>query len=107
MNPMLSDDPDEYSTYALAHNPLGLKIEGTTNILGRGWPIVMVDGKWVDLETGKPGRACRRCGRPPLPTGEDACLGHIPGAVEACCGHGVEDGYILYANGSSEVLPRP
>lgn len=27
---------------------------------------------------------------------EDACLGHIPGAKYACCGHGITDAYIIY-----------
>ena len=32
---------------------------------------------------------CVRCGKPPTLEGHDACLGHIDGAVGACCGHGV------------------
>lgn len=30
----------------------------------------------------------------PLPDGEDACIGHIPGVKGACCGHGVDDPYV-------------
>ena len=30
------------------------------------------------------------------PDGHDACLGEIPGAAAACCGHGVTEDYILY-----------
>ena len=35
-------------------------------------------------------RPCPKCGRMPLLTGEDACLKHIDGIENACCGHGVE-----------------
>ncbi len=38
-----------------------------------------------------PERSCIRCGRPPLPEGYDACVGHIPGAISVCCGHGIEE----------------
>lgn len=39
-------------------------------------------------------RPCVRCGRMPTPDGYDACLGYVEGASSACCGHGVESGYI-------------
>ncbi len=39
-------------------------------------------------------RYCIRCGRMPTPEGYDACLGYIEGANSACCGHGIESGYI-------------
>lgn len=35
----------------------------------------------------------------PTKEGYDACLGRLPGVVAACCGHGVDDGYILFENG--------
>lgn len=41
-------------------------------------------------------RACILCCRMSTPEGYDPCLGKIPGAVSACCGHGVEPGYILW-----------
>jgi len=62
----------------------------------RGHPIAFHerDGVWVYGDTGEPiknhPRPCPRCGMPPTPEGHDWCLGHIPGAVSACCGHGVE-----------------
>ena len=40
-------------------------------------------------------RPCKRCGCNPTKDGYDACLGHIDGATSACCGHGVEKGYIV------------
>lgn len=42
-------------------------------------------------------RPCKYCGEPPTPEGYDACLGYLPGAEYACCGHGsVEDAYTIY-----------
>lgn len=40
-------------------------------------------------------RPCKRCGRVPTDEGYDACIGHIDGAVSACCGHGIEKPYII------------
>ena len=40
-------------------------------------------------------RPCKRCGKMPTAEGYDACLGHIEGAVSACCGHGVEPSYVV------------
>ena len=41
-------------------------------------------------------RPCAHCHLPPTPAGHDGCLGYIPGAISACCGHGVEQGYIVW-----------
>lgn len=38
---------------------------------------------------------CKRCGRKATKEGYDACLGYIEGATSVCCGHGVEEGFIL------------
>lgn len=40
-------------------------------------------------------RPCKRCGQTPTKDGYDACLGHICGVKSACCGHGVEEPYII------------
>ena len=67
---------------------------------------------WRYLDTGEPvtphserERPCPKCGKPPTPEGYDACLGHIPGAISACCGHGVYEGAIWYEDGRREKLP--
>ena len=52
------------------------------NEMGR-W--VYADGTLVSVD---PDRACGHCGKPNTPEGHDACLGTIPGAINACCGHG-------------------
>lgn len=33
-------------------------------------------------------KKCAYCGMPPTKEGYDYCLGYIPGAKFACCGHG-------------------
>ncbi|HEY5471747.1 MAG TPA: hypothetical protein VIK32_01005 [Candidatus Limnocylindrales bacterium] len=50
------------------------------------------DGVPVDDD---PNRPCPRCGRPPTAEGYDACLGHIPGCVSACCGHSVHEPILM------------
>ena len=68
-----------------------------------GAPVVFKDGEWVYAETqgkvtaGEP-QPCPYCGKKPGLSGEDGCLGRLPGVKAACCGHGKE-GYILFENG--------
>ena len=50
----------------------------------------------------KDNRPCKRCGKMPTVEGYDACLGKIDGAIAACCGHGVEEPSVMYAE---EVAP--
>jgi hypothetical protein len=63
-----------------------------------GSTVCAADWRWAD--TGEPvqdkERPCVRCGRLPTATGHDACLGDIPEAIAACCGHGVAKPYVLY-----------
>ncbi|MBK5254328.1 MAG: hypothetical protein JJE03_07740 [Peptostreptococcaceae bacterium] len=40
-------------------------------------------------------RACKHCGNYPTKEGYDSCKGHIKGAKSACCGHGIEEPYIV------------
>lgn len=63
----------------------------------RGHPIEQVTpDDWVysdtrELVSANPGRKCGHCNRPNRSDGHDACLGVIPGATNACCGHGNDD----------------
>ena len=41
-------------------------------------------------------RPCVHCGMMAAPDGPDPCLGMLPGVVSACCGHGVEEPYVLF-----------
>lgn len=65
----------------------------------RGHAVVF-DGSWRYADNGGDAscadRACVRCNRLPTPEGFDACLGHIPGATSACCGHGVIAPFVVY-----------
>jgi hypothetical protein len=67
----------------------------------RGNPIKYINNIW-QYEDGVPldreERPCTRCGRMPNKDGSDACLGYIEGATSGCCGHGKENGYIVYDN---------
>ena len=48
-------------------------------------------------------RPCKKCGCKLTKEGYDACLGHIDGAIHACCGHGVEEGYIMYPDKTVKI----
>jgi hypothetical protein len=76
----------------------------------RGHPLVLfADRRWRWAESGRfmgrlahpaEDRDCAACGLPPTPEGYDACIGHVPGAVAACCGHGIADPYVLWEDRS-------
>ena len=71
----------------------------------RGHPIEeRADGSWVyedgTLVADDPDRSCGRCGRPNTTDGHDACLGELPGVVNACCGHGnSRNAYVVFTDG--------
>jgi hypothetical protein len=69
----------------------------------RGWEIEYINNQWVYADDKTPvennERPCKKCGQMPTKEGYDACLGYIPGATSACCGHGVEDKYIIQKKG--------
>ena len=41
-------------------------------------------------------RPCKKCGMMPTSDGYDYCLGYIDNVISACCGHGINKGYINY-----------
>lgn len=64
------------------------------------------DGEnWIFVDTGEPvdetykGRTCGNCGKLPTTEGHDACLGTLPGVMNACCGHGIDGAYIQFLDG--------
>ena len=64
----------------------------------RGHRTVNMDGIWLYEDTltpVDPSRPCARCGKPPTPEGYDACMGFVPGAISACCGHGVSEPILI------------
>lgn len=74
----------------------------------RGNSIKYINEKWVYANDGTPieeeERPCPKCGRMPTAEGYDACLGRVENCVSACCGHGVESGYIVRENGGIETI---
>lgn len=65
----------------------------------RGWEIYFDGKNWRycdNNEIDNDLRPCKKCGRLPTKEGHDACLGYIKGAISACCGHGIEEGYVMY-----------
>lgn len=75
----------------------------TTNVYGYGAYWNDKDYCWrfsdneeiVDCCT-KQKRTCKKCGLRPTKDGYDACVGFIPNAISACCGHGIEQPFIMY-----------
>lgn len=47
-----------------------------------------------------PLKKCPKCDRLPTKKGHDPCLADLPGVKFACCGHGVEKGYITFKDGT-------
>lgn len=67
----------------------------SANAHARGHRIKYIDNKWVYEDNGEEvndRRPCSNCGRPPTKLeGHDACIGHVEGCTDACCGHGGSD----------------
>ena len=59
--------------------------------------IIFVNNEWIYEDTKLPvsetyqERKCENCNRHITKEGHDACLGNLPGVINACCGHGRED----------------
>lgn len=64
----------------------------------RGWKIYYDGNEWKYSDNNQKisdSRPCKRCGKLPTKEGYDSCLGYIAGAKSACCGHGVEEPYVI------------
>ena len=59
--------------------------------------------RWADngMNADKNPRPCPKCNQLPNKNGHDPCLGTIEGVFAACCGHGIQDGIILWYPGDS------
>lgn len=71
----------------------------------RGHQITYTEAQWQYIDTGEPTldstRRCGRCDQARTIDGHDACLGDLPGVMNACCGHGQERGaYVQFWDGS-------
>ena len=69
-------------------------------------------GQWIYTDTRQAvalthmQRPCGNCGKHATPEGHDACLGTLPGVMNACCGHGeAAQAYIQYPDG--RILQGP
>jgi len=49
------------------------------------------------LESNNP-RPCVLCHKLATSDGHDPCIANLPGVNHACCGHGVERGYVKFSN---------
>lgn len=74
--------------------------------LHRGHPIVFKNDEWFYKDNGESvkdthdKRPCGHCDKKSTDEGRDACLGTLPGVMNACCGHGVmSQAYIQFDNG--------
>jgi hypothetical protein len=75
----------------------------------RGHPVDYIE-EWCWADTKEPIddiRPCAKCGRPPTPEGYDACIGYIPGATAACCGHGLRPKSVNYVEWWTLNAPSP
>lgn len=81
-----------------------VKINMVTTDFQRGHKIYYNEYKkeWRYVHDDSPAKIekrCIRCLKYPLKDGEDYCLGHMEGVKSACCGHGVEKGFIILNDG--------
>jgi hypothetical protein len=76
--------------------------------------VLYPDGRWRWADSGRfsgritsstGDRPCVACGLDATPEGFDACLGRIPGAQAACCGHGVMPPYVWWDDGTVQRGP--
>jgi len=72
----------------------------------RGNNIIFENNKWIYEDTKlsvaetHSERPCGNCGKPYTKEGYDACLGKLPGVMNACCGHGnINEAYVQFLDG--------
>lgn len=69
----------------------------------RGHAIIYKEDRWIYMDTSEhvdsTDRVCIKCHLEPTVDGHDACIANLPGVEFACCGHGVEQGYIKTTSG--------
>ncbi len=70
----------------------------TVESFDRGWPTFWDGEQWRYEDNEQPvrdDRPCASCGEKPTPEGYDHCIGFVEGAWSACCGHGVDDAFVI------------
>lgn len=53
-------------------------------------------GRFLRIGSGPSDPPCSYCGLSPTAEGLDSCIGHIPSATSAYCGHGVVGGHVKF-----------
>ena len=77
-----------------------------TTAYHRGHKILYMGNVWTYADTlapvaQNPNRPCGHCGKENTPEGHDGCLGILPGAMNACCGHGDDTAaYVQFPRGT-------
>ena len=67
-----------------------------------GHRIIYINKEWIYGDTKEPVsriRPCKHCGKHSTKERHDGCIGHLEGAIHACCGHGIEKPYAILNNG--------
>ena len=73
----------------------------------RGYAVIYVNELWyfadtLQLVSNYLNRPCGKCNQPRTTEGHDACLGTLPGLMNACCGHGKKkNAYIQFLDSST------
>lgn len=82
-------------------------VRPAASFVWRGCKIYEQDGRWYFLDTNEAvattwkRRACGYCNMKNTLEGHDGCIGHLPGVMNACCGHGEQAAaYIQFPDGS-------
>jgi len=58
------------------------------------------DNHYKDLHNAPYDKPCRKCGATQRDeNGHDPCIPDLPGVLHACCGHGVQAGYVMFESG--------
>ena len=71
------------------------------------WDIEAKEWRYQDTgEIADYDRPCIKCKEMPMPEGCDPCIGHIEGAISACCGHGIFPMSIVYPEIEAAVDER-
>jgi len=70
----------------------------------RGHEIIVDNELWLYKDNNKPvkldpNRKCNKCKKENTLEDHDPCLAGLPGVINACCGHGTDEGYIQFKNG--------
>ena len=68
-----------------------------------GYQIEYLNNQWVYSDTRESiinnSRPCKHCGKYPMMHGYDYCLGKLPNVQAGCCGHNIENPYVVFNDG--------